>query len=209
MQLSHGVDCMDQSLLYPMTVTLAPPHDHNADILDLSINATCLNQLLAAPSPSPDPEMRFLESADLDPGLSLSSCNGSDETNPSSMSSPSMHLTSNIWDQPFYPNPETTPEMTRHSMEFLFRILRTWPCMMARGVQLPPIFHPSQLAVKPLPLALVNCFTLAKMWYTMNEASSEIVRETIMKEMQVLLADVNLLNHHKGSLADIALVLDL
>lgn len=100
-----------------------------------------------------------------------------------------LDLINDPWSLAFFPNPSTTPPLTKHSMEFLFRVLRTWPSMVARELQLPPIIHPHQ-AEAPLLKPLAKCFTLCKMWYCESAVSGDIVQRTIMKEMQNIFKEV-------------------
>ncbi|EPE30857.1 C6 finger-containing protein [Glarea lozoyensis ATCC 20868] len=86
----------------------------------------------------------------------------------------------------FYPNPATTPALPRHSMEYLFRVMKTWPRMIARGFQLPPIFHHSQTTSCDAPQPLAKCFMLTKMWYNENQASPEMIRTAVLAEMEII-----------------------
>lgn len=101
-------------------------------------------------------------------------------------------LTESPWDFPFFPSVATTPPLTKHSMEYLFRVFRTWPRMMAREMQLPPIVHLSHISGKSIPTALANCYALSKIWYASSEEQVEVVQETILKEMQTLFKNVRL-----------------
>jgi hypothetical protein len=96
----------------------------------------------------------------------------------------------------FYPNPATTPALPRHSMDYLFRVMRTWPRMIARGFQLPPIFHHSQTISCNTPQVLAKCFVLTKMWYNENEASPEMIRTAVGAEMEVIFNTVSFLRIH-------------
>jgi hypothetical protein len=54
--------------------------------------------------------------------------------------------------------------LLNHSMEFIFRVLRSWPRMLAEEFQTPPLIHHTHIAdSKRLPTPLANCFTLVKM----------------------------------------------
>jgi hypothetical protein len=87
---------------------------------------------------------------------------------------------------------DTTPLLAKHSMQVLLRLFRTWPRMIVKEFQLPPIFHhtaiPSQ---KPLPQLLSNCFTVAKMWDGQVEGSSGMVQETVLKETKTIFSNVS------------------
>lgn len=74
--------------------------------------------------------------------------------------------------------------LANHSMEFIFRALRTWPKMLAEEFQLPPLFHSTQIAPnKILPSPLANCITLTKMWHGQCEGAEDMVRKIVLKEL--------------------------
>ncbi|KAF7893859.1 hypothetical protein EAF00_007373 [Botryotinia globosa] len=69
-------------------------------------------------------------------------------------------------------------------MELIFRVFRTWPQMLAEGFQLPPIFHSTRFAQHDvLPRPLATCTTLVKMWHGQSVGAEEIVRKTIISEL--------------------------
>ncbi|KAH8660008.1 hypothetical protein BX600DRAFT_53025 [Xylariales sp. PMI_506] len=80
--------------------------------------------------------------------------------------------------------------VARHTMNFVIRVLKSWPRMMAaHGTnQLPPMIHRIQL-VDGLPTPLANCYTLTKMWIVHAEGSRNLVQQTIQKEVQRLLGE--------------------
>lgn len=63
--------------------------------------------------------------------------------------------------------------------------------MMGKEIQLPPIIHPSQLSGEQKQMQLSNCFTLAKMWYGQCPGATDIVQETVKREMQELINTVS------------------
>ncbi len=86
----------------------------------------------------------------------------------------------------------TTPPLVEHSMQTLLRALRTWPRMLAKGIQLPPIFHDSMMNNNhAVPLPLANCCTLVKMWNGQFHGTSALVQGTILKETKNLLRNVS------------------
>lgn len=88
---------------------------------------------------------------------------------------------------------DTTPLLVKHSMQALLRLLRTWPRIIVKGFQLPPIFHPSMTSLKkPLPQPLSNCFTLARMWDGQCDGASTIVQETVLKETKTIFTNVGI-----------------
>lgn len=69
-------------------------------------------------------------------------------------------------------------------MELIFRVLRTWPKMLAEEFQAPPLFHATQLTPgTKLPLPLATCITLTKMWNGTCEGAEDLVRKTILHEL--------------------------
>ncbi|PWY86399.1 hypothetical protein BO94DRAFT_80856 [Aspergillus sclerotioniger CBS 115572] len=77
--------------------------------------------------------------------------------------------------------------LANHSMELIFRVLRTWPQMLADEFQMPPIFHSTHFDPQAkLPRPLATCITLAKMWHGQREGAEGIVRETILKELDLI-----------------------
>jgi hypothetical protein len=86
----------------------------------------------------------------------------------------------------------STDHVARHTMHFVIRVLKSWPRMMAthRTSHLPPMIHRLQLA-DGIPIALANCYTLAKMWIMHSEGSRDLVQNTIHDEVRRLLRDVS------------------
>jgi hypothetical protein len=82
--------------------------------------------------------------------------------------------------------------LTVHSMQTLFRCLRTWPRIMAKGIFCPPIIHHTMLSQPLMPAALAKCYTLTRMWDGHSPGSDVMVQEIITKEMQSLLDTVRL-----------------
>ncbi|KAH8666355.1 hypothetical protein BX600DRAFT_270749 [Xylariales sp. PMI_506] len=79
-----------------------------------------------------------------------------------------------------------TRQLVQHSMRTIFRVLRSWPRMLAKGFQLPPIMHFSQFKSGTLrPLA--NCIALCKMWSGQCEGTGPIVVDAVRKEMDNIL----------------------
>jgi hypothetical protein len=98
-----------------------------------------------------------------------------------------------IRDRWLYPYVEDSPAkhtVLNHSMEYLCRVLRTYPKMMARKEQVPPIIHPMQVSAGDISLPLANCFTLAKMWEGSAEPAGELIEQTIKREVERLFNEV-------------------
>ncbi|KAL4964999.1 Zn(II)2Cys6 transcription factor domain-containing protein [Aspergillus stella-maris] len=86
------------------------------------------------------------------------------------------------------PSQDNAAALYNHSMEFIFRVLRAWPRMLAEEFQTPPLIHHSQIKDdKSLPLPLANCFTLVKMWHGHCQGAEEMVQRLIIDEINSLL----------------------
>jgi hypothetical protein len=94
------------------------------------------------------------------------------------------------WLYPFVDQSPARYAVMYHSMCYICRIFRTYPRMMARNNQLPPIIHPSQLTTGTIPLPLANCFTLTRMWEGGAKGTGDLVQETISREMTRLFNEV-------------------
>ncbi|KAI3324305.1 hypothetical protein HD806DRAFT_494690 [Xylariaceae sp. AK1471] len=87
------------------------------------------------------------------------------------------------------------PELVEHSMETLFRAFRSWPRMLAKGIQLPPTIHFFQfcdgerdIGGVGTPKHLARCITLCKMWVGQAEDSGQIVQDAVRGEVESILA---------------------
>lgn len=93
--------------------------------------------------------------------------------------------------QPGTPN---TQIVVRHTVQYVVRILRVWPRMLASYTAtecLPPIIHHLQFT-DSMPAPLANCCTLARMWADYSEEGSRpLVKGTIIEEIRRLLREVS------------------
>ncbi|KAK2809451.1 hypothetical protein FQN50_003719, partial [Emmonsiellopsis sp. PD_5] len=87
-----------------------------------------------------------------------------------------------------HPPVNKTPKLVQHSMELILRVSGTWPRKMAKGTQLPPFVHSTQMLDDNIPTPLANCFALVKMWDGQCRGGSNIVQQTVKKETQNLLS---------------------
>ncbi|PVH74147.1 hypothetical protein DL98DRAFT_537687 [Cadophora sp. DSE1049] len=78
-----------------------------------------------------------------------------------------------------------TPPLVQHSMETLLRALRTWPRILCKGFQLPPMFHHT-ISKSTVSLPLANCCTLVKMWEGQFSGTNALVQDTILTEIKTL-----------------------
>ena len=85
----------------------------------------------------------------------------------------------------------TTPPLVRHSMETLLRVMKTWPKMLAKGFQTPPMLHFTNTLPDTMLQPMANCVTVAKMWAGQSDGATEIVRQTVIQEMRSLFEQVS------------------
>lgn len=92
------------------------------------------------------------------------------------------------------PGTPSTDIVVRHTVQFVIRILRAWPRVLASYTatdQLPPMIHKAQLA-ESMPGPLANCCTLVRMWADHSEHGSRtLVKVTILEEVRRLLREVS------------------
>ncbi|KAI0155331.1 hypothetical protein GGR57DRAFT_464845 [Xylariaceae sp. FL1272] len=91
-------------------------------------------------------------------------------------------------------NPDPV-EVVNHSSMTLFRAFRSWPRMLAKGIQLPPIIHFFQFgdggdlwSSDRAPQPLGKCITLCKMWVGQAEGSGQIVQDAVRAEIENILS---------------------
>ncbi|KAL2829525.1 hypothetical protein BDW59DRAFT_170537 [Aspergillus cavernicola] len=98
----------------------------------------------------------------------------SEDNEPGSLLHPRPILSLDAWRQTVVLSQESRSPLGHHSMEFSFRVLRTWPRMMARNFQ------------NRTTTPLAHCCTIAKMWHGQCEMSAGLVRDTVVREMTYL-----------------------
>ncbi|KAH7075053.1 hypothetical protein FB567DRAFT_596995 [Paraphoma chrysanthemicola] len=87
-----------------------------------------------------------------------------------------------------YPQKSTrhVPLLARHSMQTLLRVMKTWPSILAKGFQTPPILHASQTNPQNILQPMLACTTIAKAWSSQSPQDTDTVRESIILEMRLL-----------------------
>jgi len=75
-------------------------------------------------------------------------------------------------------------------METLLRVMKTWPRTLAKGVQAPIMLHWTATDPAIILPPLANCVTICQMWASQPEGSSEIVRRTVIREIQAIFEQV-------------------
>lgn len=98
----------------------------------------------------------------------------------------------NRWLQDLLPWPNQRPKSySPGTVQFLSRVLKTYPYMMVESGKLPPIIHPAQLAGSSIPKPLANCLTLTRMWEGHAQGGAGIVRDTVKGEMERLFREAS------------------
>ncbi|KAL4874273.1 hypothetical protein BJY04DRAFT_226330 [Aspergillus karnatakaensis] len=72
------------------------------------------------------------------------------------------------------------------TLQYISRVLSSYPQRMLRDGDAPSIIHPMQVAEDRLPQALANCYTLVRMWVQAAPGSEGIVVGTVEREMERL-----------------------
>jgi hypothetical protein len=85
---------------------------------------------------------------------------------------------------------KSTPALVTHSMQLLFRVIRTWPKTLAKEVQAPPMFHPFNTEPSTMLWPMVKCVAVAKLWAGQPKGTADIVRQAVLQEMRLLLGQV-------------------
>ncbi|OJI80450.1 hypothetical protein ASPTUDRAFT_154765 [Aspergillus tubingensis CBS 134.48] len=97
------------------------------------------------------------------------------------------------WLRPFFlpahGRSETPKVCHPYTLQFLARILKTYPRYMLRDGRPPPIIHHVQVAENKTPRALANCYSLVRMWEQAVPGSEEIVMNTVAREMERLASE--------------------
>ncbi|KAI1737482.1 hypothetical protein F4680DRAFT_428763 [Xylaria scruposa] len=94
---------------------------------------------------------------------------------------------------------EDPPALVEHSVQTLLRAFRSWPRMLAKGIQLPPNIHFFQFCCDGkrdfggpidagIPKHISRCVTLCKMWVWQAEDSGQIVQAAVRGEAENILA---------------------
>ncbi|KAK5988347.1 hypothetical protein PT974_12498 [Cladobotryum mycophilum] len=91
------------------------------------------------------------------------------------------------WMNPLLDINAPSSKLAGHSMEFLFRVLRTYPRMLVQDEDVGcPIIHPCQLLPDKVRLPMANCIVITRMWDGHSQQSAGIIESTIDQEMQRL-----------------------
>ncbi|KAL5340974.1 hypothetical protein BJX70DRAFT_84511 [Aspergillus crustosus] len=72
------------------------------------------------------------------------------------------------------------------TLQYISRVLTTYPHRMLKEGDIPPIIHHAQVSEGRMAQALANCYTLVRMWAQAAPGSETIVISTVEKEMDRL-----------------------
>ena len=97
------------------------------------------------------------------------------------------------WLRPYIRPPLGADEVPKvyhpFTLQYISRVLSTYPRYMLRDGGIPPIIHHTQV-VGQMPQALANCYSLVRMWEQAVPGSEAMVVDTLEKEMERLAEEV-------------------
>lgn len=76
------------------------------------------------------------------------------------------------------------------TLQYIARILCTYPRCMQKDGGLPPIIHRAQIVGREMPRALANCYSLVRMWEQAVPGSETMVVSIVENEMRRLAEEV-------------------
>jgi len=76
------------------------------------------------------------------------------------------------------------------TLQYIGRILSTYPRCMLKDGGLPPIIHRAQIVGRDMPRALANCYSLVRMWEQAVPGSETMVVSIVENEMRRLAEEV-------------------
>lgn len=98
------------------------------------------------------------------------------------------------WIRPYFMSTLGRTEIPKvvlpYTIQYIKRILSTYPRNMLKDGHVPPIIHHAQVKGNEIPRALANCYSLVRMWEHAVPGSEEIVMNTLGREMERLASEV-------------------
>lgn len=76
------------------------------------------------------------------------------------------------------------------TVQYISRVLSTYPRSMLRDGGIPPIIHRTQIEAGEMPRALANCYSLVRLWQQAVPGSEAMVVSTLEREMERLAEEV-------------------
>lgn len=86
--------------------------------------------------------------------------------------------------------PKRIKPLSQTTVNYAYRVLKTYPKMVLQPGRLPPIVHPLQLRGQETPVPLANCLSLVRMWEGRAEGSEGVVNDVLTREMERLFREV-------------------
>lgn len=77
------------------------------------------------------------------------------------------------------------------TLQYISRVLATYPRFMLKDGGLPPIIHWAQITGREMPQSLANCYSLVRLWEQAVPGSEAMVISTVEREMERLAAEVS------------------
>ncbi|KAL4890161.1 hypothetical protein BDV59DRAFT_195109 [Aspergillus ambiguus] len=94
------------------------------------------------------------------------------------------------WLRPYILPPLGSEEIPKvyhpFTLQYISRILRTYPQRMLKAGEAPPIVHSRQVRCKEMPRSLANCYTLVRMFEKAVAGSEAMAVNMVEKEMERL-----------------------
>ncbi|KKK18307.1 hypothetical protein P175DRAFT_0481575 [Aspergillus ochraceoroseus IBT 24754] len=138
----------------------------------------------------------ILEAVQLDPGLEAAippirpADDGLDFTKVDLVPSQNAENIRDRWLRPYIlppPGQEETPKLYNpFTLQYISRVLSTYPHVMLKDGDVPPIIHRCQVSGPTMPVALANCYSLVRMCIQAAPGSEMMVVSTVEKEMERL-----------------------
>lgn len=77
------------------------------------------------------------------------------------------------------------------TLQYISRVLATYPRFMLKDGGLPPIIHWAQITGREMPRSLANCYSLVRLWDQAVPGSETMVISTVETEMERLASEVS------------------
>lgn len=77
------------------------------------------------------------------------------------------------------------------TLQYLSRILKTYPRCLLKDAYVAPIIHRTQVQGKEVSHSLANCYTLVRMWEGAAPGSEAMAVSILEKEMERLVGEVS------------------
>lgn len=77
------------------------------------------------------------------------------------------------------------PPLVKHSMETMLRVHKTWPHMLAKGLQAPPVLHIEHTASKSMLQPMMSCLAVAQAW-AKDSADPSSIQNAIFHNMRAI-----------------------